>query len=84
VLYDLDEYSSSAVPNTILNPTDSQQTRNPIGRASQSKLKLEDLAARELPARLGMRYTDIVLLCLRCLGTGGGTDQDGRGSAQVL
>lgn len=44
---------------------------------------LEKLVERELPYRLGRKYTDMVLLCLRCLddleavGVLGGVDKDG-------
>jgi hypothetical protein len=79
VLYGPEEESFSPVPNNILEPADLAQPRNSLGGASQNKLKLEDLAAKELPARLGRRYTDIVLLCLRCLDLGSGADQDGKG-----
>jgi hypothetical protein len=51
----------------------------PQGSASRKKLELEDLAIRELPSRLGKRYTDVVLLCLRCLDSGSGANHDGQG-----
>ena len=79
VLYGPEEDSPSSVPNDILVPADLAQPGNPLGNAPQNKLNLEDLAARELPARLGRRYTDIVLLCLRCLDPGSGADRDGKG-----
>ena len=79
VLYGPEEESSSPVPNDILEPANLAQPGNSLGSASQNKLKLENLAAEELPARLGRRYTDIVLLCLRCLDPGSGADQDGQG-----
>jgi hypothetical protein len=78
VLYGPEEESSSPIPNNILEPADLAKPRNSLGGASQNKLKLEDLAAKELPARFGTRYTDIVLLCLRCLDPGSGADQDGK------
>jgi len=53
------------------------QTRR--GGAFDNKKTLEALAERELPARLGTRYTNIVLLCLRCLDDGTGTDESGKG-----
>lgn len=59
----------------------------PVSAAVEKKQRLEYLAAYELPPRLGRRYADIVLLCLRCLDPGDGmgdeksssawTDQDG-------
>ena len=79
MLYGPEEESSSPVPNNVLEPVDWAQPRSSLRSASQNKLKLEDLAAKELPARLGRRYTDIVLLCLRCLDPGSGADQDGKG-----
>ncbi|KAH8808783.1 HET-s/LopB domain protein [Xylogone sp. PMI_703] len=47
--------------------------------ASENKLRFEELAMTELPSRLGKRYSDIVLLCLRCLDTGNGENQDDQG-----
>jgi hypothetical protein len=79
VIYGPQEESFSPVPNNILGPTDLAQPRNSLGGASQNKLKLEELAAKELPARLGKRYTDIVLLCLRFLDPGSGANQDCKG-----
>lgn len=71
--------SPSAVLSSILGPADLARPRSPLGSASQNKLKLEDIAVRELPGRLGRRYTDVVLLCLRCLDPGSGADQDDKG-----
>jgi hypothetical protein len=79
VLYGPGEEPSSPFPNNILGPADLARPRHPLGGASQIKQKLEDLAAGELPVRLGRRYSDIVLLCLRCLDPGSGVDQDGKG-----
>src|SRR5271168_4116142 len=53
VLYGPGEESSPSYPNNILGPVDSARPRNPLGGASQIKLELEELAAGELPARLG-------------------------------
>ena len=50
-----------------------------LGDASQIKQRFENLATNELPARLGRRYSDIVLLCLRCLDDGTGVDKSGKG-----
>jgi hypothetical protein len=79
VLYGQEKESSSLVPDNILEQADLAQPQNSLGGASQNELKLEDLAAKELPARLGRRYIDIVLLCLQCLDPGSGADQDGKG-----
>jgi hypothetical protein len=79
VLYDEDEGTSSPIQNDILGPVDLARPRNPEGSASRNKLKLEDLAIKELPSRLGKRYSDVVLLCLRCLDAGSGANHDGQG-----
>jgi hypothetical protein len=75
VLCDSQTECSSPVPNNILMPEDSRPGSLP-GSASQTKLKLEDLAVHELPVPLGRRYTDVVLLCLRCLDPASDTNQD--------
>lgn len=49
---------------TLLSPT---EERDPRLRAFRGKEMLEDLAERELPHRLGEKYTNMVLTCLRCL-----------------
>lgn len=79
ILYGQDEGTFSPARNDILGPVNSARPRNPRGSAYQNKLELEDLAARELPSRLGKRYTDAVLLCLRCLDSGSGAEHDGKG-----
>jgi hypothetical protein len=43
------------------------------------KKTLEDRADRELPARPWRRYTEIVLLCLRCLDAGNGNGDSKKG-----
>jgi len=63
-------------PNDLLEP---KQALNPLGNAVENKERLEYLAENELPARLGRRYTDIVLLCLRCLDPGTGENKAGKG-----
>lgn len=78
VLYDL-EKSSSPIPNNILGPTELTKFPKILGDASQVKQRFEDLATNELPARLGRRYSDIVLLCLRCSDDGTGVDKNGKG-----
>ena len=78
VVYDSDGQPPSPEPNSILGAK-SESPRNPIGGPDHVKSKLETLAKSELPGRMGKRYTEIVLLCLRCLDPGTGTDGDGRG-----
>jgi hypothetical protein len=70
------ENDSVPFPNDLLEP---QETPNPLGNAVENKERLEYLAKSKLPARLGRRYTDIVLLCLRCLDPGTGEDKAGKG-----
>ncbi|OBT41969.1 hypothetical protein VE00_06626 [Pseudogymnoascus sp. WSF 3629] len=79
VLYGEDEGTSSPIQNDILGSVDLARPRNPRGSASRNKLELEGLAIRELPSRVGKRYTDVVLLCLRCLDAGNGSNHDGQG-----
>ena len=79
VQYGSEDKSSLAVPNNVLGPADLTRPRNPLGSATHNKLKLEYLAAGELPSRFGRRYTDVVLLCLRCLDTGNGATQTDKG-----
>lgn len=61
------------------------EERSPRLRAFRDKEMLENLAERELPHRLGRKYTNMVLLCLRCLDDPeavripGGVDKDGIG-----
>ena len=50
-----------------------------MAAAAENKQKLEALATRELPPRVGKRYTDIVLLCLRCLDSRIGKEGDETG-----
>lgn len=79
VLYDSEEKSLSPTSNSILETTDLMHYQEIPDDATQVKRKLEYLAANELPVRLGRRYTEIVLLCLRCLDQGTGVDGDGKG-----
>jgi len=81
VVPDPKKESSSVVPNSILGHADLARSRNPLGGAFEIKQKLEALAGSELPARIGRRYTAIVLLCLRCLDLGSGTEKDINGFA---
>jgi len=76
--YDSDGQNPSPSPNLLLGAK-TKSTSSPIGGALDVKKKLEALAEKELPARMGKRYTDIVLLCLRCLDDGTGTDANEKG-----
>jgi hypothetical protein len=78
VLEDPGSGSPLPVPNSILCPANLDQPQNLL-TAGENKQTLENLAENELPARLGRRYTDIVLLCLRCLDSGNGTDEYEKG-----
>lgn len=80
-LDDKDEKSSAAspIPNAILEPADPFNDRKPLRGATENKYMLERLAEKELPLRMGRLYTEIVLLCLRCLDVGTGTEKDGKG-----
>jgi hypothetical protein len=64
---DFEGNSRQPIPSSILEPENLRRAWNPLAAAAENKQKLEGLAARELPPRLGKRYADIVLLCLRCL-----------------
>ncbi len=84
VLYGKDDGTYSVAPNEILGPAVSALGQKPRDGVQEIKLNLEDLAAMELPTRLGKRYTEVVLLCLRCIDGGGFgavaancTDEDG-------
>lgn len=72
----------SAARNSILGPTNSTVEITTLKVAGKSKVAagtkatLEQLAEKELPLRLGRKYTDIVLLCLRVLDAGS-DDEDG-------
>jgi serine/threonine protein kinase len=79
VLEDLKSDSPLPFPNSILCPTDLDGRRTPLPTATENKQTLENIAQRELPARFGRRYTDIVLLCLRCLDPGNETDEKEKG-----
>lgn len=80
VLYAQDEGTSPPARNDILGPMDLARPQNKRANANRNKLELEDLATRELPCRLGKRYTDVVLMCLRCLDAQSDANQDGQGS----
>jgi hypothetical protein len=73
------ENGSLPFPNSILCATNMEQSYDSVPTAAENKQMLEDLAERELPSRMGRRYTDIVLLCLRCLDSGSGTGENEKG-----
>ena len=56
--------SAPIPPPFILNNAAENDTRK---RAHAIKSHLISLAASDLPAKMGEKYTNIVLLCLRCL-----------------
>ncbi|KAE8445736.1 hypothetical protein EG329_012915 [Mollisiaceae sp. DMI_Dod_QoI] len=55
--------------------TEQKGVKDTRKRAMAIKTQLISLALKKLPARMGNKYTDIVLLCLKCLdrGSGGGS-----------
>lgn len=67
VLYDPEEANFPPVPNKILEQPSLAKPRTSFSSATNNKSKLEELAAKDLPARLGNRYSKIVLRCLQCL-----------------
>ncbi|KAJ3475007.1 hypothetical protein NLG97_g9612 [Lecanicillium saksenae] len=74
VVYDGQDSSCSPRPHEILGSIDVGSGQN--GRKSAYKKILESLAETELPSRLGKRYTEVVLRCLRCLDSGHGGDTE--------
>lgn len=72
-----------ATIGTAIDPVSLIKETHPRKRAVLIKEILEGLAERELPNRMGQKYTDVVLSCLRCLDSGKGVirsefmDQDG-------
>lgn len=67
--------SNLPTPSKILDSV-KFESLHPVSTAVEKKQRLEYLAAHELPPRLGRRYADIVLLCLRCLDAGDGTGEN--------
>ena len=51
--------------------------------AFQNKIGFEVLAQKELPYKLGRRYADIVLFCLRCLDSGDTSSSLGPGAVDA-
>jgi hypothetical protein len=70
----------TAIPPPFLQVLDSEKdTRK---RATAVKGALTTLATEMLPARMGRKYTDVVLLCLRCLD--GAVGEEGVGAGRAL
>jgi hypothetical protein len=67
-----DSIPQTPIPSSLLTLQKAEEERHPIRRAFANKAMLEHLAEQELPFHMGKRYTDIVLLCLRCLDMGAG------------
>lgn len=64
-------------PHPILESIDVSGAQDARQSAYKNKHVLESLASRDLPSRLGKRYTGVVLQCLRCLDTGQDAYADG-------
>lgn len=75
--------SPVAVQGEVLKPVSEITEKHPRKRAALIKQILEKLAEQELPNKMGQKYTDVVLSCLRCLDPVDGSaktefmDQDG-------
>jgi hypothetical protein len=76
---DFEGDSKQPILNSILEPENIGRAWNPLVAAAENKQNLEALATRELPPRVGKRYTDVVLLCLRCLDSSNGKEGDEKG-----
>ncbi|KAK0111123.1 hypothetical protein ONS95_001499 [Cadophora gregata] len=79
VLLEIGLWTSFVVPDTdpnIMLPSpalaslSNDSAKLSLGTPTQLKAHFENLARCELPPRLGKRYIEIVLLCLRCLDRG--------------
>lgn len=78
-LLEIDETFEELYPNPILNPINTDNPHNPLGPAARTKTRFEELARTSLPVRMGKRYSDIVLSCLKCLDKGDESEQEGFG-----
>jgi len=56
-----------AVPSNFLAELPAGVEKDPRRRAFKNKQILEELAEQKLPRIIGQKYTNVVLLCLRCL-----------------
>lgn len=72
---------STPTQNSILGSIDPDSEYTLVQQAIQNKARLEHLAENELPSRLGKKYTNIVLQCLRVLdfGIAGEDEEKGEG-----
>lgn len=64
------DYQAASEPITPIQPsfmTEHASEKNILKRATAIKDHLISLASQELPAKMGQKYADIVLLCLQCL-----------------
>jgi hypothetical protein len=68
-----------AVPTKTLTLLSVSEEKDQRKRAFRNMEMLEGLAERELPIKMGRKYTDVVLSCLRCLDEG-----DNGGRAEFL
>ena len=68
-----------AVPTKTLLHLPAGEEKDQRKKAFRNMEMLEDLAERELPIKMGQKYTDVVLSCLRCLDEG-----DNGGRAEFL
>lgn len=76
LVYDEEEKSCFSRPHDILGSINVNSGQNAGGSVRKAKEVFETLAEEELPSRLGKRYTEVVLRCLRCLDYGHGADAD--------
>lgn len=60
-------FTGIAVPSNCLAELPAAVEKDPRRRAFRNKQMLEELAEQNLPRIIGQKYTDVVLLCLRCL-----------------
>lgn len=84
VVYDEKDESGLPRPHDILGSIDVSSGENAGKSAYNTKEVFETLAETELPSRLGKRYTEVVLRCLRCLDSGHGADTDADVSVRYI
>lgn len=77
VVFDRNEKPCLSRPHPILKSLVVSGARDTQQCAYENKQALELLAARELPSRLGKRYTRAVMQCLQCLDSEQDADADG-------
>ena len=59
--------SDQSIPNPELHIEAPLSLRNQTKKAFQIKTQLVEMAKNDLPHKMGNKYTDVVLSCLRCL-----------------